>query len=173
MYILSSQPLPMMGGSNPEGAHQSGSDHTGYGSNGGAGVQIPNFEPEYRSYDVSQDLSSQGGSNPPTSGSGNSYPYVSSNTYDNSNPSRQPVYTSGGGTSYTNYYPDNTGGGTTIYRGGGGSSSSNTYYPSGSGSVVYPVNRGRATAPNTGAISNDPVMFPILMTYCKTAIYMH
>ena len=166
----------MMGGSNPEGAHQSGSDHTGYGSNGGAGVQIPNFEPEYRSYDVSQDFNSQGGSNQPTSGSGNSYPYGSSNTYDNSNPSRQPVYTSGGGTSYTNYYPDNTGGGTTIYRGGGSSSSrggGNTYYPSGSGSVVYPVNRGRATAPNTGVISNDPVMFPLLVTYCKTAIYMH
>lgn len=130
-------PLPMTSGSNQRGSYQSS---TGYGSD--AGIQIPNFEPEYRSYDVSQGQSSSGQTD---SGS-------SSRTY-NSRPdtSRQTVYESRGRTSYTNYNPGNTGGGTTIYRNSGGS-----YYPSGSGSVVYPVSRGRGTSPVTGRMSNDP-----------------
>lgn len=157
----------MMGGSHQGGSYQTGSYQTGQGSDS-SGVQIPNFEPEYRSFDVSQDLGGQSGGSGQTSTSSrlynsrpdNSYPsYSSSNTHGTQDSNRQFVYTAGGSGVNPNYYPDNTGSGSTIYRGG-----SSSYYPSGSGSVVYPINRGRATAPNTGVMSSDPVI--ICLRFC-------
>lgn len=143
-------PLPMMGGSHQGGSYQAGSYQTGQGSDS-SGVQIPNFEPEYRSYDVSQDLGGQSGGSGQTSTGSRLYNSRPDNSYGTQDSNRQNVYTSGGSGVNPNYYPGNTGSGSTIYRGG-----SSSYYPSGSGSAVYPINRGRATAPNTGGMSNDP-----------------
>uniref|UniRef100_K1QRG6 Uncharacterized protein n=1 Tax=Magallana gigas TaxID=29159 RepID=K1QRG6_MAGGI len=143
-------PLPMMGGSHQGGSYQAGSYQTGQGSDS-SGVQIPNFEPEYRSYDVSQDLGGQSGGSGQTSSGSRLYNSRPDNSYGTQDSNRQNVYTSGGSGVNPNYYPGNTGSGSTIYRGG-----SSSYYPSGSGSAVYPINRGRATAPNTGGMSNDP-----------------
>lgn len=151
----------MMSGSHQGGSYQTGSYQTGQGSDS-SGVQIPNFEPEYRSFDVSQDLGGQsGGSGQTSTGSrihnsrpDNSYPSYS-NARGTQDSNRQYVYTSGG----SGVNPGNTGSGSAIYRGG-----SSSYYPSGSGSVVYPINRGRATAPNTGVMTNDPVI--IFRRFC-------
>lgn len=148
----------MMGGSHQGGSYQAGSYQTGQGSDS-SGVQIPNFEPEYRSYDVSQDLGGQSGGSGQTNSGSRLYNSRPDNSYGTQDSNRQNVYTSGGSGVNPNYYPGNTGSGSTIYRGG-----SSSYYPSGSGSAVYPINRGRATAPNTGGMSNDPVI--IFLRFC-------
>ncbi|XP_048728246.2 uncharacterized protein LOC125646127 [Ostrea edulis] len=132
-------PLPMTSRSRQGG----GSHQSGYGSDA-SGIQIPNFEPEYRSYDVSQGQRSSSQSGSQSSGVYNSRP---DNSYTPST-NRQTVYSSGG-TTYSSYNPGNTGGGSVIQRGG-------SSYPSGSRSVVYPASRSRANVPNTGVMSNDP-----------------